>query len=401
MLKPAEAKQALMSNLGILLVLVFWPLVTAIISGVLNIIGFEGTWMIGLALILAWLGAFIWFIVRLWKLAPEINVSPYASLWLLLPFVGIFFVAMLFLEPLKYISDNKPANKQLPLTWRLIKESWQIYNVNFKVLIKSAIGFIYLGLILGASAGLATVWPLWNIMHLVISLSSLFATIWISIKIFYTAAQLEEGKTPKGNESQLANKNFWQYFIVGLLVLLITAGPLAATAVLIGIISIAFTAPMFNGDPTAASNILQSLQDNVVLLFGGGSLLAVLFLASWIWMIYKSIQLSQAMPALLLNGQTGMNALRESSRIIKNRWWGMFWKNQLWGYVIGMAYFILALAMGIILIIPILLIQFTNYAAPLTEIFDQMLGGVLQMLLAPLAFIFMIKLYRAFRKTAE
>ncbi len=401
MLKPAEARQALMSNLGILLVLVFWPLFTAVISGILNIIGFESTWMIGLALVLIWLGALVWFIIRLWKLAPELNVSPYASLWLLLPFVGVFFVAMLFLEPLKYISDNKPAAKQLPLTWSLIKESWKLYNTNFKLLIKSAVGFIYLGLILGASAGLASVWTVWSIMHLVISILSIFATMWISIKIFFTVAQLDEGKAPKGNESQLANKNFWQYFIVGLLVIIITIGPFATILVLTGIAATFLAAPMFGGDPTMASNTLQSLQDNMVLLVGGGSLLAILFLASWVWMIYKSIQLSQAVPALLLNGQTGMNALRESSRIIKNRWWGMFWKNQLWGYVIGMAYFVLALAMGIIIVIPIILIQFTNYAAPLTEIFDQVLGGALQMVLAPLAFIFMIKLYRAFRKTAE
>jgi hypothetical protein len=401
MLKPAEAKQALMSNLGILLVLVFWPLFTAVISGILNIIGFESTWMIGLALVLIWLGALVWFIIRLWKLAPELNVSPYASLWLLLPFVGVFFVAMLFLEPLKYISDNKPAAKQLPLTWSLIKESWKLYNTNFKLLIKSAVGFIYLGLILGASAGLASVWTVWSIMHLVISILSIFATMWISIKIFFTAAQLDEGKTPSGNETQLANKNFWRYFIVGLLVIIITIGPFATILVLAGIAATFLAAPMFGGDPTMASNALQSLQDNMVLLVGGGSLFAILFLASWVWMIYKSIQLSQAVPALLLNGQTGMSALRESSRIIKNRWWGMFWKNQLWGYVIGMGYFVLALAMGIIIVIPIILIQFTDYAAPLTEIFDQVLGGALQMVLAPLAFIFMIKLYRAFRKTAE
>ncbi len=404
MLNPTEAKQALMSNLGILLALIFWSLLTIIVFSVLNIIKFEGAWMIGLALALIWLGAFAWYIIRLWKLAPKINISPYASLWLLLPFVGIFITAMLFLEPLKYISDNKPSSKQLPLTWNLIKDSWQIYKVNFKILIKSAIGFIYLGLILGASAGLATVWPLWDMMHLIISILSIFATMWIGIKIFYTVAQLDEGKTPSGNEAQLANKNFQQYFLVSLLVILITVGPLAIAIILISIIGISVVNPIFGifvVSLTSVNNFLQFLQDNKALLFGGGSLLALIFLASWVWMIYKSIQLSQAIPALLLDGAMGMNALKESKRIIKNRWWGMFWKNQLWGYVISLAYLVLAVTLGLILFIPLLLTQSIDSMTPLIEIFDKILDGFLQTLLAPLAFIFIIKLYKSFQKTAD
>ena len=152
---------------------------------------------------------------------------------------------------------------------------------------------------------------------------------------------------------------------------------------------------------TSVNNFLQFLQDNKALLFGGGSLLALIFLASWVWMIYKSIQLSQAIPALLLDGAMGMNALKESKRIIKNRWWGMFWKNQLWGYVISLAYLVLAVTLGLILFIPLLLTQSIDSMTPLIEVFDKILDGFLQTLLAPLAFIFIIKLYKSFQKTAD
>jgi hypothetical protein len=238
-------------------------------------------------------------------------------------------------------------------------------------------------------------------MHILFSLAGIFISLGIGIALFYTVAQLNEGKTPKGNEIDLAKKRLLPYIWVGILVLVITIGPLAVLSILLIAIVVLLINPLFGGEADFLLQVMQTAQDNITVLIGGGVVMALLFLLSWIWMIYKSVQYSQAIPALLLNDCSGYSALTESARIIKHRWWGMLWKNQLWGMVVGLASLFLMMMVGLFLAIPVILIQSTTAAEPLSEFFNQLLNGSIQMLLTPLALIFVIKLYQAFRKTAD
>jgi len=159
--------------------------------------------------------------------------------------------------------------------------------------------------------------------------------------------------------------------------------------------------PFVGGSGAEITNTLQMFQNNAGVLLGGGVVLGLLFLASWVWMIYKSVQYSQSIPALLMDGKTGMMALRESARIVKARWWGMLWKNQLWGLVIGAATFAVLMVAGIILAIPVFFLSGSSDVDSLNELLSQALQGGVQMILMPLTFAFVIKLYKAFKKTAK
>jgi hypothetical protein len=401
MLKPAEAKSLLTGSLGLLLAIALWPIFSGILAGVLAALGFESLGLIALALAIVWLGMFVWLIVKLWNIAPHVGVTPWAFLWLFFPVGGIFIIGMLFLEPLKYIADNKPAGDRLPLTWVVIKDSWKFFFSSLKSTVNTSIYFLYLGLALGVSGALVSLFPLWGVLHFFIALAAMFASLWISIQLFYVVLRLDDGKAPKGDEKDLATKKFGAYVWVAILVTLITAGPFFVILIIGGLFAMSSFLPLLGGSGTEITSVLELLQQNIGMLIGGGVVLGILLVGSWIWMIYKSIQYSQAIPALLMDEKSGMAALRESARIIKNRWWGMLWKNQLWGLIVGGATFALLMAAGLILAIPVLLLKSSGYAGAINELLSQALQGGIQMVLMPLTFIFIIKIYKAFKKTAK
>jgi hypothetical protein len=398
MLKPAEAKSMFRSSLWLLLAIVFWPIISGIISGILAFVGFESLELIALALAIIWLALFVWFIAKLWKIAPETGVTPWAFLWIFLPVFGVFIVGMLFLEPLKYMADNKSASERLPLTWGLIKDSWKFFFNSLKTTINTSIYFLYLGLILGVSGALVGLWAPWGILHFFVAIAAMLASLWISIKLFYVVLRLDEGKAPKGDEKDLATKKLGQYIWVAILVGLITAGPFLLIMVVAGLFAASSVLPFIGGSGAEISTMAEMLQENIGMLIGGGVVFGVLLVASWIWMIYKSVQYSQAIPALLMDEKMGLMALKESGRIIKHRWWGMLWKNQLWGLIVGAATFALLMAAGIILAIPVFFLRSSGYAGAMNELLSQALQGGIQMILMPLTFIFIIKLYKAFKK---
>jgi len=400
MLKSTDAKSMFMSTLGLLLITIFLPLFSGIVAAILFATGFKSVEFVSLALALVWLGLLIWLIVKLWKIAPEVGVTPWAFLWLFLPFAGVFIIAMLFLEPLKYTADNKPTSERLPLTWVLIKDSWKQFIGTFKLTINTSVYYLYLGLILGISGALVSFWPLWGLLHIVITIVALVAYFWITVKLFYEVLHLDEGKKLKGNEQNLATKKVGQYIWVGILIFLITAGPF----LLLLLIGVAFAItsflPILGGTGAELPTIMESVRDNLGLLMGGGIIYLLLVLVSWLWIIYKSIQYSQAIPALLADGHDGYFALKESARIVRHRWWGMLWKNQLWGMVISVASFAVVAVAGIILMFPIMMLKNSGYVAPVSELLNQAFHGAFQMLLMPLTFVFIVKLYKAFKKTA-
>lgn len=400
MLKPQEAKTKFASTLALLLVTILWPIFSTILAAILAAAGFESIGLLGLALTFIWLGLLIWLIVKFWKIAPEVGVSPWASLWILFPFSGIFLVSMFFLEPLKYIADNKPANERLPWTWDLIKESWAAYHPSLKSTIHTSVYFLYLGLAYGVFAAFVQMFPLLEILEFFVAIGFWLGFAYIFIKLFFVVWEIEDGKSVKSKD-EAVKSNFSSFIWVAVLTFLISAGPFFLILIVTGLFALFLFVPVLGGSGPEVSNLVQLLQDKAGLLLGGGLVLGILMIASWIWMIYKSMQYSQAIPALLMDGNKGMNALRESARIVKNRWWGMLWKNQLWGMVISIAMFAILMASAIIISIPVALMNSSRYAGAVNQLLNNALQGALWMLIYPLSIFFMIKLYRAFRKTAK
>lgn len=400
MLKPEEAKSLFRTTLTILITNIVWPLIAGIAAGVAAVMEMS-MGLVSLTLVIIWLALLIWLIVQLFKAAPHAGVTPWAFLWLLIPVVGVFLIGMLFLEPLKYIADNKPAGERLPLTWSLIKESWKFFYSSLQQTIKTSVYFLYVALILGLSAAITILWTPWTILHGLLGITAALATLWIGIKLFLEIAALESDKNVSGKESSQASSLFGSYLWVTILVALITIGPLLLVLALFFMFSLSSIIPALGGSGAEMTNLIDSLRNNVVLLVGGGLIGMVLFVCSWIWAIYKSIQYALAIPALLVNQNKGMAALQESARVIKKRWWGMFWKNQLWGIVVGGLTFVLMLVAGIIMVLPALLLKSGKSATIFSELLAQGAQGAIQMLIMPLAFIFIIKLYSAFKKTAK
>ncbi len=257
MLKPQEAKTMFMSTLGLLLVTIFLPLFTGVVAAILSATGFKNVGMVALALALVWLGLLIWLIVKLWKIAPEVGVTPWASLWILLPFSGIFFVGMLFLEPLKYMADNKPVGERLPWTWALIKESWTVYYPSLKNTIRVSIYFLYLSLALGVYAALVQMFPLLGILQLFVSIGFWLGFAYFFIKLFFAVWEIEDGK--KFNEEAVKN-NYLSFIWVSVLSFLIIAGPFFLIMIISGLFALSLFIPVLGGSGAEVSNLIQLLQ---------------------------------------------------------------------------------------------------------------------------------------------
>ncbi|MDF1497045.1 MAG: hypothetical protein P1P90_03210 [Patescibacteria group bacterium] len=401
MLKPAEAKSSFMSSLGLLLIVVAWPLFSGILAGVLAAIGFESLELVALALAILWLGLFVWLVVKLWKIAPEVGVTPWAFLWIFLPMAGIFIIGMLFLEPLKYIADNKPAGERLPLTWSLLKESWDLFTKNIKTITKTSIYFLYIFLAVGVYSALSVLWSPLSLIAFFVILAAMMAFAWVMIKLIFVMNRLDDGQSLKGDEQQLASGKFWSSIWVMLLSFFISTGPLVALGVIAFLFLLASFLPFIGGTGAELTDMVQVLQDNLGVLIGGGSIFAVLFIASWIWMIYKSIQYSQALYTLLIDGKFSMESLKESVRIVKQRWWGVLWKNQLLSTVTAIMSYVMMFIAGILLLIPIFLFKNSAYEDSISELLNQLLTGLIYMVIMPYTLMFGIKFYKALKKSAK
>ncbi|MFZ6015781.1 MAG: hypothetical protein ACOYUZ_05535 [Patescibacteria group bacterium] len=399
MLKPEEAKKLFRTSLAILIANLVWPLFAGALTGIAAAANMS-MGLVGLTLGVIWLALLIWLIVQIFKIAPHVGVTPWAFLWLLIPVVGVFIIGMLFFEPLKYAADNKPAGERLPWTWELIKETWNFYVKTLRITIKTSVLVLYILLVLGLSTLIGMIWPFWWLVHVPLNIIAGLAMMWVTIKLLLETIQLEAGKQLTGREKEQTNQNFGSYFWISILMYLIIGGPFIVL-VIIFMMSLAGIAPALGGTGAEMTNVLEYIETHTYLLLGGGVIAIVLVIAAWIWAIYKSIQYTLALPALLVDKVKGMAALKESARIIKNRWWGMLWKNQLWGIFVGGLTFVLMLAAGIVLSIPSMLFQGGKSAQLFNSLLSQGLQGAIQMLLLPLALAFVVKLYYAFKKTAK
>ncbi len=401
MLNQNDAKQKFRTTLGVLLLSIIWPVIGLILFPVLSLAGVKNNGIGVLLYLIVWLALFIWVFIQCWRLAPELGVTPWAALWLLMPFFGVLLVGMLFLEPLKYIADGKPENKRLPRTWELIKQSWNLYVTTFKDSIKVSLYFLYVTIISGIIAALAVYFgATYEIVSIVLVLPLALANAWVTVMIFHRVASLEAGQT--NYQPLTASWRQWlSYIWLAIEIIIFSAGPFILAALIIVVITI------FVGDYKNLGALFIPGMKAVTAPVGTGTYLIIalisiiLLVPTWVWLVYKSaVWNSFALPVLMVDGKKGKEDLKEATRIAKGRWWGLFWKNQLAGICFGAYGMLIGLGMSIAILIVGAAFKALNLGQAVDIFLTQMADGLIAMILVPLFMGFTVKLYRAFKKSA-
>jgi len=414
MLQPEQAKKRFRNILLWMLASLVWPVVALMVVAVMGMFGVKSLWItMGIAG-LAWLAIFVAMVVSLWRTAADVEVTPWASLWVLVPWMGYFLVGMLFLEPLKYMYDGKPADKKLPGTWGLIKESFKFAYADLKPASKTTIWYVYLALATGVSASLTVIWMPYAIVHFFVVLALAVFTAWVSIKLFLEISARESGNAPKGDEGELSKRGILPYFVTAFLTMLITVGPMFA-AILVSLVIVTIAGIGISAmSGTSSPNMLGILAAGAIPMLMVAGVFIALFFASMVWAVFKGNQYAFILPVLFLEGgyaqagtpnkghfKVSSETLAESARIVKNRWWGVYWKNQLFGLTVGLSVGVL-LQLVVMLLIAVMNATIGNKLAlnVSATLVSNVFEGVMQMALMPLGFAFQLKMYRAFKRTA-
>jgi len=415
MLDALQAKKLFRQNLTLLLVSVFWPVVgtllTALLGG-LNILSFgQAAAVMGVI----WLALFVFLIVRFWISAQHASVTPWAGLWILIPGWGIFITAMLFLEPLKYIADDKPQNQRLPLTWPMIKDSVEFYFKNIPNLIKTSVWMLYISLGIGTATFLATLWSPFVILLLATYVAAIGLSVWVGLKLTAETAAYEAGAKPAADVDVWAKNKTWPNILMAALMFAILFLPLIGSVALaaIGYFAFASGTQMFSGILSAGQGQLPS----------GGAMITsvlamiiffILIFISYAWILYKANQFTFANLAFVIDGKPvskipvwsegyglAKDALKESVRIAKRRWWGVYWKNQLMGLTIGLlAALVIQMSLGLVTGFLLMAMPKNQIGQAIGMLFSTGVQGAAQMIMIPLILGFQVKLYRAFKRTA-
>ncbi|MDD5725988.1 MAG: hypothetical protein PHC53_01060 [Patescibacteria group bacterium] len=401
MLDQTQAKLSFRTTLSLLLAAVFWPVVAIFIASLLAMLNVKNLSLILILMIVIWLALFVWLFIQCWKLAPEAGTTPWATLWIFLPFFGIFIVSMLILEPIKYLADNKPADKQLPTTWKLIKETWKFYTENFKASVKISLLFLYTYIVVGAiMAVVAYFKPLWvNTFPLILIIPLGIMSAWITLKLLHQTAAQESGQVlePLKNSGRKLLSFIWIFIEM----MVFSAGPLILVNAIFSLTFVMIVGwSAFFKDATEIVRTL-SLGASAVTMLLAIFVWGVLIIASVAWLIYKSaVWNSFTMPVFILQDKKSLAALKESDRLAKSRWWGLYWKNFMSGMVFGGYSMLISLGMSVAALILTTIFQALNMGYIFTEFMGQALNGVVQMIIMPLLIVFTVKLYRVFLKTA-
>ena len=411
MLDALQAKKLFRQNLALLLVSVFWPiaggLLTALIGG-FNILNFGQAAAI---MAVIWLALIIFLIVRFWMSAQHVSVTPWASLWILVPVWGVFITAMMFLEPLKYIADDKPQNQRLPLTWPMIKDSVEFYFKNIPNLIKTSVWMLYVSLGIGVATFLATLWSPFAIILIATYIVAIGLSVWIGLRLTAETAAYEAGNKPAADVNDWAKNRIWPNILMALMMFAILFLPLIGSFILaaIGYFTFASGTQMFSGILSAGQGQLPSLGAMITSVIAF-AIFFILILVSYAWILYKANQFTFANLAFVIDGKPvsktpawsegyglAKDALNESVRIAKRRWWGVYWKNQLMGLTIGLcAAIVIQMSLGMVTGILLMALPKNQIGQALNMLLSMGVQGAAQMLMMPLVLGFQVKLYRAF-----
>lgn len=243
--------------------------------------------------------------------------------------------------------------KPLPGAGTLISDSWSLFTSTWNTSVKTSSLLMYVGLSYFVGGLLIKVDGRLSLLALLISLGSAVASVWISIRVYLTMLNLEEGKAPMASTEE--SKKAWSLFLPLLLIGLLT--------------------------------FLVVLGSSLLLILPG---------------IYFGIALYFSQLILIDQGTRGTQALGASRALVRGRWWGTFWRLLAGGIVFGLLTG-LATAIAVWIVASIANTQaFTGGQAstdPLVQGILQLVQMVVVAAFMPLMTGFQVKLYRALQKT--
>lgn len=385
MIDQTQAKKQFRNLLLLILAGLLLPKIGIAAAITAAVLGSDFAPVLGLVTILLWLGLFIWIFAALWKTGGKIGVTSWAALWIFFPFFGVFIIGMLFLEPLKHLADGLPAEKRLPLTWDLIKDTWAFYGNNLGKTYKISVYYIFVSILHAAILAPAYYFGMtqYAIASVVAVVPISLGSIWVSLLLLSQIRSLEEGTSYQPMPPKEGLTKSGLFLLTALLSALVSAGPvLIATAFLLG------------GGALRTSGAGGNLPA-LTLIVGG----AILLIPALAWLIYKSmVYNSFGLTLLAFEQQWGTSNLKAATRLAKSRWWGLFWKNQMAGLTFGAFGMLLSLAMSILVLILTVVFRALNLGQVINIFLTTALNGTVQIILMPLMLSFSYKLYKAFRK---
>lgn len=132
----------------------------------------------------------------------------------------------------------------------------------------------------------------------------------------------------------------------------------------------------------------------------------ILFVLPGIWL---AVKFAMAQPSLIEDGKKGTEALSASSELIKGRWWGVFGRTLVVGFVVGLLAmisiwilsFVIGLFIGFDKIAMLSEVQsgYGYQTSAMMEGIQNIMAGVIQAVFAPLGIIYSAKLFHSLKKT--
>jgi hypothetical protein len=132
----------------------------------------------------------------------------------------------------------------------------------------------------------------------------------------------------------------------------------------------------------------------------------ILFILPGIWL---AVKFGMAQPSLIEDGKKGTEALSASSELVKGRWWGVFGRSLVIGFIVGLLALVFMMALSWVIG---LFIGFDKVVAlsdmrsgygyqtsAMVEGIQNIMSGVVQAVLTPLAIIYSAKLFHSLKKT--
>ncbi|MCI0479376.1 hypothetical protein L0Y59_02420 [Candidatus Uhrbacteria bacterium] len=241
--------------------------------------------------------------------------------------------------------------KPLPGAWTLIVDAWKLYTSTWNASVKTSIYFLYVGLVVFATALLTKLHAGFALLEGIVGLAAGIAVVWISIQLYQAVLHLEAGKKPLDPAD--ASKKGWALFF-----------PFFWVSILVG---------------------LATLGGMILLILPG---------------IYLAVAFGFSQIMLIDQGTRGTQALAASRELVKGRWWGTFWRMIAGGVIFGL---LVGIVVGIVVSI---IAALAGPAAMTADRPDPVVAGAIQLVqyvsqaaFMPLMIGFSVKVYRALQKT--
>ncbi len=282
---------------------------------------------------------------------------------------------------------------------QILDTTWDHYTKHFKIIMRISLWFFLIALLMIVGKFLTPVNPAEllianpqvsitsNIGYLIIILTSLVVSPILAVWIFLSLIKLiDTQNTGKNTDPTTAGleggKQFFHYLIILVFKLVALSLPLV---LMIPGIALSIYGVTEKGGPWVGSV-------SMLLLFFGA-------IAGLILLAYITVQLAFIAFALMLDGKKHINAIKDSTELVKGRFWSVLWRLFVPKLIFGVAAMMIQ---GIIFfaVVPILSFSTLNIEASLriADITYYLVASGMSVIFVPLLVIADYKIYDSLRK---